>query len=71
MWTRKPLALNFTKAFAKPFCSRCLKIQLNSDFENIQPTMNTKNYDSKKSMQENFNEDSLDDQTRCFVLGYN
>lgn len=45
--------------------------ELNSDFEKIQPTMNNKNYNSKKSMQENFNEDSLDEQTRCFVLGYN
>ena len=45
--------------------------ELNSDIENIQPAMNNKNYNSKKSTQDNFNEDSLDEQTRCFVLGYN
>ena len=45
--------------------------ELNSDSKNIQPTMNNENYNLKKNMQENFNEDSLDEQNRCFVLGYN
>lgn len=45
--------------------------KLTSDFENIQPTMNNENYNCQKIVQENFNEESLDEQARCFVLGYN
>jgi hypothetical protein len=45
--------------------------ELNADVENKQTPKNNTNYDTQKNMSGKINKDSLDDQTSCFVLGYN
>lgn len=41
------------------------------DFENIQTKISHQSYNSKEITQENINVDLVDEQTNCFVLGYN
>lgn len=47
------------------------ELELKADIENNQFPKSKKNYNSEKSMPDKFNEESFDEQTRCFVLGYN
>jgi len=46
------------------------EFELNTDIENNQ-LPKSKNNNSEKNIPEKFNEESFDEQTRCFVLGYN
>lgn len=45
--------------------------EIKSEVENSQPTKHQDNYNAANSMHENVKEDSLGEQTYCFVLGYN
>lgn len=45
--------------------------EVNSDIVDTKPTINNKNFKIKNSRPDRFNEELLEEQTNCFVLGYN